>query len=512
MIEEKEKSYREVLRGEILGNKTLVLTVIFVGVLCFGFTITNFSIGIDDAARSYYFYTQNEGNMIQQGRLLHIALNALTHSVQFIPFFTEFVGASLYVLSALLLCGLFHYVTDGRISTASLTVFACVYISSSILAEKYIYHLDVLATMVSYCCNALTLLYSYRFVKERRWKCFLAAVPLLMCAIASYESYIFLYISGVFSLFILEMTGKEERRTFRELLREGLKYAGILLTAMAVYYGLVIFLQVITGQLGMFSRTEGLLEGMGFLEKLSYVTDSFVQVFSNAIRERYLPVVVFLMCSLVCFGLLLFAFIGKKNLWLGLCFLALWACNFGIHYAAGGFLFRAAQTLCFFCGFVLMMVPETLRWPAGRKLVYAAAALLVFVQAADMNRWFYNDYVRYQKEAYAIHTMANEILGKCDEEKPVVFTNAPYAGYLDTSLYSGRQVNGNSLLYWCGYAFHDPTQPFVSEVFRMHGYDFIQSPTEDQYDRACLEAVGMPVWPQEGSIQEFDEFIVVNFG
>lgn len=147
-----------------------------------------------------------------------------------------------------------------------------------------------------------------------------------------------------------------------------------------------------------------------------------------------------------------------------------------------------------------------------QKLLYAAVALLVFVQSADMNRWFYNDYVRYQKESYAVHTLANKLLATRDTEKPVVFTNSPYSGYLDTALYPGRQVNGNSLLYWCGYAFQNKEQPFIAEVFQMYGYDFVRSPTEEQFDAACLAAETMPAWPKEGCIQEFEDFIVVNFG
>ncbi len=508
----KKASYWENFK-EILGQRPLLFLAIFVGVLCFGFTITHYSIGIDDAARNYYLYSQNENNMIQQGRLLHIVLNELTHTVQFIPFFTEFIGASLYVLSALLLCALFRYVTDGRISMASLAVFTGVYISSSILAEKYIYHLDVLATMLSYCCNALALLYSYRFVREKNWKLFFIAVPILMGAIASYESYVFLYISGVFALFILEIAINGENKTFRELLMEGLKYAGILLTALLVYYGLVFLVQMVTGQIrSFFSSAVDMPENMGRVETLVYIMKSMIRVFAKAISDRYIPILVFCLCSALNFGLLIYLTIRRKNVWLGLCFLALWVCNFGIHFVAGAFLYRAAQTFCFFCGFVLMMLLEILHRPVLKKLFCMAAALLIFVQGADMNRWFYNDYVRYQKESYAIHVMANEILGNCDAGKPVVFTNVPYQGYLDTSLYSGRQVNGNSLLYWCGYAYQNKQQPFISEVFRMHGYDFIQSPTEEEYERACLEAEGMAAWPQEGSIQEFADFIVVNFG
>ena len=129
-----------------------------------------------------------------------------------------------------------------------------------------------------------------------------------------------------------------------------------------------------------------------------------------------------------------------------------------------------------------------------------------------MNRWFYNDHVRYKKEAFIIDTLANKVVSQMDASKPLVFTNAPITGYLNTDLYPGGQANGNSMVYWIGYAFGEKTQPFISEVFRMHGYDFIVSPTADQYDAAHVEAETMPAWPAEGCIQEFDDFIVVNFG
>ena len=199
--------------------------------------------------------------------------------------------------------------------------------------------------------------------------------------------------------------------------------------------------------------------------------------------------------------------------WLLLCFAALWIGNFPIHYVGGSFMARAAQTFCFFTSFVALVLVSSveIRKPL-RSVVLAAVVLLVFVQSADMNRWFYNDHVRYKKEAFIIDTLANKVVSQMDASKPLVFTNAPITGYLNTDLYPGGQANGNSMVYWIGYAFGEKTQPFISEVFRMHGYDFIVSPTADQYDAAHVEAETMPAWPAEGCIQEFDDFIVVNFG
>lgn len=507
------RSYKDILLEDILQNKALVFFAVFTGILCFGFPITHFSIGIDDPARNYYLYSHNLGSMIQQGRLMHVAFNFLTHSVQFIPFFTDFVGAVLYVISALLFCGVFQYITDSRLSPGALIAFSCIYISSSILAEKFIYQLDVIVTMLSYCFAALAMLYAYQAVKEKRRGAYWKAAVLLMLAVSSYESFISLYICSVFGIFLLEGLVNQEHLSFRTLLTEGLRYAGILCAALILYYGLVYLLQAATGQLAFFQRTQDAWpEELGLLGKLQLTTERIYTFFADAFSVRYLPILVFSLFSLSGACLCFWSALRRKNIWLLCCFLGLLAANFITHYAAGSFTSRAAQTFCFFCGFIMLLLISLFHPPICKKLLYAAAALLIFVQSADMNRWFYNDYVRYQKESYAVHMLANKLLASCDTDKPVVFTNAPYSGYLDTELYPGRQVNGNSLLYWCGYAFQDKTQPFIAEVFRMYGYDFIQSPTEEQFDAASLAAEAMPPWPKDGSVQEFEDFIVVNFG
>lgn len=510
----KKRNYWDILKQDILQNKLLFFWVILTAVLCFGFTITNFSIGVDDSARNYYLYGANYGNMIQQGRLMHVVFNLLTRTVQFIPFFTDFIGAALYALSALLFCALFQYITDSKFSSLALISFSCVYISSSIIAEKYIYHLDVIVTILSYSFSVLALLYAYRFVKEKKILLFWKATVFLMGALASYESFGFLYFCGVFAIFILEIAINGENKSFLTIMQEGIKYALILCAAMLLYYGLVYLTQFLTGQYGVYVRynywKESGLEILGAFLKL---TEDFRNFFTESIRNRYLPILVFVMCSLVGAALSILLSVRRKNIWLLFCFAALWLGNFLIHYTAGSFMTRAAQTFCFFDGFVLLMlIASGEKCKFSKRMLAVAIVWLVFVQSADMNRWFYNDYVRYKKEVFVIDTIATELVGGYDISKPVVFSNKPEIDYLTTALYSGRQVNGNSMIYWSTDAWSDKTQPFVTEIFRMHGYDFVLSPTEEQYDQAMIEAKTMPQWPQEGCIQEFDDFIVVNFG
>lgn len=508
-----KRNYWKTLTEDILKNKLLVFWVVFTATLCFGFTITNFSIGVDDSARDYYFYSSSYGNMIQQGRLLHVALNLLTRSVEFIPFFTDFVGAVLFAFSALLYCAFFQFLSNRKLSLTALVSFACVYISNSIIAEKYIYHLDVIATMLSYCCSAVALMYAYRFVREKQFSLAVKAVVVLMGAIASYESFVFLYFCGVFAIFILDIVINKEDKSFRAFLQEGIKYAVILCAALILYYGLVYLIQYATGQSGVYTRYSiWETSDLGFFGTLSLVFQDMIVFFADSLACRYIPVVAFCLFSVI--GLVLSSYLSyrRKNIWLLVCFAALWVGNFFIHLFGGGFMARAAQTFCFFIGFIVLLLIETCGTRAlFRRALSAAVILLVFIQSADMNRWFYNDYVRYQKETFVVDTVATKLAAEYDLSKPVVFTNYPEDGYLNTSLYPGNQVNGNSMLYWTTNAWSDKTQPFVSEIFRMHGYDFITSPTPEQYDQAYVESETMPAWPKEGCIQEFEEFIVVNF-
>lgn len=499
---------------DIFSNKTLIFFVVLVTVLCFGFTVTNFSIGVDDPARNYYLYSKNIGSMIQQGRLMHVAFNYLTHTIQFIPFFTDFVGAALYALSALLFCGLFQYVTECKFGTASLIAFSTIYISSSVIAEKYIYHLDVIVTILSYCLCAIALVYAYRFVQEKKPALLLWACMVLMGALGSYESFAFVYFCGVFAIFILEIVVKQVPKTFRSILCDGLLYALILCISMVAYYSLVYGVQILTGQEGIFVRYNYWAEsGENIVKTFFMATENIAQFFENSIWDRYLPIVVFCLLSVIGFVLFVYLSARRKNIWLILCYCAMWAGNFLIHYANGNFIARGAQTFCLFTGFVILILVD---FSACRKVIKqltcCAVALLVFVQSADMNRWFYNDYIRYKKEAFVINTVATRLVAECDLSKSVVFTNNPDFTYLDTARYQGRQVNGNSVLYWSVYAWNDPTQPFVTELFQMHGYDFVRSPTEEIFIAAHEKAEAMPAWPQEGYLQEFDDFIVVNFG
>lgn len=507
-------SFWKLLRDSVLKNKLILWSTIFVAVLSYGFAITHYSIGVDDPAAWHYLHTDGELSMIQQGRLAHVLLEWLTGVVEFIPFFHDFLGVALFVASALALCGVFQYVTGGAFSAGSLAAFSGIYLSYSLINEKFIYNLDMIVTMLSYLAFAFALLYGYQFVYERKRKALPAAFAWTILSISSYESFIFLYVTGVFFLFLLKIFVNREKISFTQLLCKGLQFAAILAAACLVYYGAVVIVQLATQQFGKFNRDTRWSRSEGFWETFLL---AWKRVAEGMRQRDYFPILVFDLAAALGGGIFAVLSIRKRTVSGFLCFLGFLLSNFLIHVAGCEVLYRAAQGYCFFVAGVALLLLyqlETLNRGTVRKWLlrggYILAIYLVFLQAADLNRWFYNDYVRYQKEEFAIHSIATRLVAECDVSKPVVFTNRDYSSYL-YSFRGDNQTNGNSMLTWAVGAFGEPTSPVMIELFRMHGYHFLQSPTYQQAVEAEKLAENMPPWPQKGSIQEFDQVIVVNF-
>lgn len=497
----------------ILKNRWLILSIIFVMVLSFGFTITNFSIGVDDPARLHYLYSSDRGNMIQQGRLLHVLVNKLTDTIAFIPFFNDFLGASLFALSAILFCTLFQTVSNQKLSTQILISFAAVYISYSIINEKFIYNLDVVVTMLSYCTCALSLIYSYAYVVDCNKRDLFGAIGLLILSISSYESFIFLYFCGVFAIYLIKIIVNDENIRFKDLICKGLRYAVILVAAVAIYYFIVVVVQLLTHQFGLFKRTS---EWRWFkdLSPLRQVIAVSKTIFKPFLVSSYLPLKEFTIISVIGFALMAYLSVKRKNPVIMLCYFAFWAGNFGIHYVVGFTMYRAAQTFCLFIGFtVLLLVYMVQHHIKLRKIIICAVAFLTIIQSADMNRWFYNDYIRYRKETFVVDSIATKLIGEFDVQKPVVFTSSEKADYLyNYNTYPDGQVNGASVIDWGLKAFNDPTTPLLIDLFYMHGYDFIKRPSLDQALHGIQLSKDMPGWPSPECIKEFDTFIVVNIG
>lgn len=500
--------FKELFKKTILNNKSLIWCSILFTIMAYGFTITNFSIGVDDFASNHYLHTNGWGNMIQQGRLAHVLFEQLFGIITFVPFLNDFIGAALFWISSLLFCGFFQYITNASLSNGSLIVFTGLYLTFSIVNEKFIYNLDVIVTMLSYVAIAYALLCSYEAIQNQNRTYFFWAVIAVMFGIASYESFIFVYICGIFTIPILKIIVDQENVTVSAMLLKGIRYVAVLVLAMTVYYALVFVVQFSTGQLGLFQRETLWYNG-------ETIAANVMKMFQNLIlgmtKFSYLPILEFSVFSVIGFGIMIYYAWKRKTASLLIWFFLMFLSNFGIHVIVGSVMYRAAQSFCLFIGLIgLFIILFLEQYQMTKKIGYLLAGFVVMLQLFDLNQWFYMDYSRYKKEEFAINSIATRLVSECDISKPIVFTNRPETGYLQV-LDPNNQVNGLSLVYRGIATFGELQSPDMIQIFRMHGYDFLKEPTMEQVQDALKASTEMEAWPAQGAIQEFDQFIVVNF-
>ena len=514
-----KNKYWDIFYNDTIKNKKLVLSIIFVAFLCFGFTITNYSIGVDDPGANQYFDFTALTNMIQQGRLTHVLLYMLTGVGYFVPYFNDFLGAALFSLSSLLYCSLFQMISDKKINTFCLITFSTVYISYSIIVSKYVYNLDVIPTMLSYCACAISIAYSYLFVKNNKKSNLIFAILFLMLSIGSYETFIFLYSSSVLTIFLYKMIIDNQNIKFKQLFKEGLKYLTILCVSVIIYYLLVFIIQNITGNYKVFNR-------LAFVNGTSSIFSKFIDniflIPASFIAIKYIPLQEYLIFTIIGGIISIICTVKNKSFSPLITYILLHISNTFIFYFFGGIPVRATQTFSLFISFTAMILANYMsKKDLTKKIAIVLVVLIVFIQSADMNMNFYNDYRRSQKEKFVIDTVATDIYRK-DATKSVVFISS-YD--IENPLFMCKEdenipVRSLPSIVWALASFNGfyknanidmPVgSPFMFELFKMYGYDSLVKPNEEQVEKANELSKDMPVYPKDGYIKEYDDFIIVK--
>ncbi len=177
-----------------------------------------------------------------------------------------------------------------------------------------------------------------------------------------------------------------------------------------------------------------------------------------------------------------------------------------------------------------------------RGMVMCILAVILWNQCYDMNRWFYVDYLKYESAKDTMRQVAYELGRGFDTGKPVVFTGSyqvprsiiadAYVGYGTETFYQMNrltqpidehllekfyreygvwvaQTPALSVIEWGRYAFGDDSE--LVRFFAMHGYGLVPYREEERYYDLELYSLDLPRFPQEGSIVDVGECIVVHF-
>ncbi len=493
--------------GEDLKNRIYFLGIVILTVASFGFAFSHFSMGIDDFGSRYYldFSHDSYANMIQQGRLLHVALYYICGLVDVVPFLNNFISALLMAASAVVLIALFDVSVGKKFNVWQKLIFFGLYISYPILAFKFIYDIDVVVTSLSYLCVPLGLVFGLSFIETKKIQDVILAGGFLFVAIGSYETFNALYICLVLMLFIFLCCFKDYKT--KDVFTHGMILAAILAVAFALYYALVKIVQVLTGN-------------PAFLRYNIFTSDaSKLNAVKNILKKLFNPnllfTVEFAVCVFVFIALVLWFIIRKKRPIILLLGIGFGAFLIAVNIIQGNLHYRACQPFnLFISGTALLLFLAIGDKAFIRGIVSVALALLVLLQLKDINLWFYKDYANYQKNVYAIHNIATELYSEYSvKEKPVCFVNRNYDSFLMSWDAEVMQVEiGESPIVSSVRFLGDKTSDATFRLFEFQEYDKLIHPNEEEALRAVEYSKNMPTYPERGYIEELDDIIVVNLG
>lgn len=492
---------------KLIKNKLYFYSVIIITIASYGFAITHFSMGIDDFGVYHYMNLSpnSVGNMLQQGRLIHIVFYYLFGLSDILPFLNNFIGALLLAGSCIIIIALIKSVINERLTISIASVFSGIYISCSIISFKFIYDIDVVVTMLSYLCAPLSIYYGLKYIDDKKKQNFIYAVGLCVLTISSYESFCCVYICEV--LFILSLLYLYEELSSKKVIVNGLIQALVLLCSVILYYGVVKTIQMITEN-SPYTRTNIFNAGATITRILKVVIERYFYNDLFFVKEFGLFVI------LLIIVMLYYTFIKRKYLCL-LLFPMIGFFTIGISIIQTCVYYRTGQTVNVFFSITTMFLLLILNNKnLLMKLSVGIFSILILWQVEDINRWFYQDWISYQKNVNAIHIIATDLMRDYNvQSKPVCFVNRDYTNPLLMTWDEGIQYEiGESALISAVSFLGDVTSPAVIELFKYQGYEFIIEPTVNQVKQAQELSKEMTAYPKQGYIEEHDEFIIVNFG
>ena len=308
-------------------------------------------------------------------------------------------------------------------------------------------------------------------------------------------------------------------------------------------------------------KSRGLYEFFGwfdgsrsFSDFVYIMKDFFVKYYVNAVV--YLPVLLCVLAVMVLVLISLHQSRQKKDamILLTACVIVLLPWAMPVLEGSATY-YRSSQYIPLLCAFSgLLLVRQTYRlcvtckWDwVGKGIQWTGiflTAVLLYAQTSEMNRWLYVDAQKYEFTKNTMEEIADVILQCDDPQKPVCIVGeypvpkslledavcpswskkyliaqwlvknldeTLWESYCTEEGYWFAETPQLSFLNWAKTAFYGFDRQAI-RFWEMQGYSFTEDGNLEHYIEAETLMENGPAWPQEGSVVELPEYIIVNLG
>ncbi len=400
------------------------------------------------------------------------------------------------------------------------------------------------------------------------WRQWLLSAVCLWISMGCYESFMIVYLVGVCAVLCSALMCKVKPHVFLSLCVAGvIAVAGMVLRSLMVAGVTALFgLKELQGEAVHRSLTE-MLGWIGNPENAGLLGMNLKRIFVmyGVFAYAYYPIKIYVIACAALGVVSVWMGIRRKNIWIPVLALSSFIASYLLVIIEGqATLYRSAQFLPMVCAWGLLLIvygangvaaalkngAEQKKTQALRRtgagllngLVCAVLIVTVWNQCTDMNRWFYVDDMKYESAKDTVSQIAYELEKKFDTSKPVAFTGTylvpksiiadAYVEYNSEIFYRMKGITDRidvhlldkyyrdygvwvaqtpalSVIEWGREAFDGGEE--LERFFEMHGHEIKTVDDWELFQKIRLEAVDMPSFPEEGSIEDKGEYIIVNF-
>lgn len=541
-------------------NKVYIWLLSFTAVFCYGFLVTHQTVGIDDTPYDYYF---NQGLNAIVGRWFLFLINKVFYIADFSPFLTDLAGVLILMAAVTVWCTLLYSVCRDRVPIWGYLFFSCIFLSCPLISEVYTYYLHN-GVSIGYLLTGISLCFFRELAmnlsnRKKLWISGIGTAVFLFMALGCYESFMMVWLLGVFLVLVTERYAGIRRKVILVLCAGAVAaVAAILLRSLMI--------AAVTGIFGLGDMRDeavqrSVTELVGWIFEADAAADFAMAlkrmfVMYGVFAYAYYPIKIFVLAAAVMVVFGLYRSIRQKDIWCILLTLGSFFVAFLLVFVEGSAtLYRSAQFLPVICGYGAFLVAYAVcngtankgkMW--SRRICTGAAIFIMSVvlwnQCFEMNKWFYVDYLKYENAKDVLRQVSLCLEQDFDLSKPVVFTGSyrppygiiqdAYVPYNTPTYYRMKRITDMvddellnkfnrdtygvwvaqtpalSVIDWGFNAFENDAE--LVRFFDMHGYTKIRANMDTTlYETAQLYSVGLPSFPAEGSIVDMGDYIIVHF-
>ena len=375
-------------------------------------------------------------------------------------------------------------------------IFGILLIASPIFAEQFGFTLQSLEIAMAFLIFAVSIYFQEKYIETNKIWFALIIISTLVFSFMCYQAFMFLYITICIFNYFIKYKGKMDCKII-------IKYIVIFVIAVVLYF---IINEILLNVLDI-QKTSYLME------QIKWGTSNFFWILLRMIAVNIVTTNIFMgvlfdiiiACLFVLFSKILFKkYKVKENKIFYLIFIAFFISPFLSGIIKGDVeIYRAKFSLAFLIAFGFYYVINNIEQFKLKKMIISFTFMIIVIQIIYSFCLFFIDYQRY-KEDIEIGNKINSIIEKMDLEKPVVFVgkkefkNFPIIG----------ETLGHSFFAWDSTEICGGSKRAIGFLKTLGIY--YKLPSQEEIEKADTEAVNMPNWPEDGSIVEKEDLIIVK--